>query len=219
MKSETLKNITYGMYAIGVKDGEKTSASIINSVTQMQSSSDSYITIIVNKNSYTASCIKKSGMFTVSVLSEDTPASVVGVLGLISGKKTEKLKNIRHKKLIEGVPVIKENTCCWFLCSVKKLVDFENQTIVLGKIEAGSDVSVGVPMTYEYYVKKLNGTVPKESPNYFKPKRTFDKSSGETFACSVCGYLYNDPDFTFEELGANWTCPVCKMPKAAFIRR
>lgn len=30
----------------------------------------------------------------------------------------DKLKNIRHKVLIEGVPVVKENTCCWFLCKV-----------------------------------------------------------------------------------------------------
>lgn len=51
------------------------------------------------------------------------------------------------------------------------------------------------------------------------PESTFDKSSGESFVCSVCGYVYSDPNFSFEELPDNWVCPVCKMPKKAFVRR
>lgn len=57
------------------------------------------------------------------------------------------------------------------------------------------------------------------SPTYIPPEKTFDKSSGESFVCSVCGYVYSDPNFSFEELRDNWTCPVCKMPKKAFVRR
>ena len=30
---------------------------------------------------------------------------------------------------------------------------------------------------------------------------------------------YRDPNFGFEELPADWTCPVCKMPKKAFVRK
>ncbi|HIY28682.1 MAG TPA: rubredoxin, partial [Firmicutes bacterium] len=32
-------------------------------------------------------------------------------------------------------------------------------------------------------------------------------------------YLYNDPDTSFEELPAEWVCPICGMPKSAFVRK
>ena len=35
----------------------------------------------------------------------------------------------------------------------------------------------------------------------------------------VRGYLYNDPDTSFEELPAEWVCPICGMPKSAFVRK
>ncbi len=219
MKAEILKNISYGMYAVGVKDNDKASACIINSVTQISMGDKIHVAISIGHNTHSAKCIKSSNCFSVSVLSQETPASVIGVLGLVSGKNVDKLKNVRHKILVEGVPVIKENTCCWFLCEVKKYVHFENHAIIIGEIVAGSDISVGVPMTYEYYQTELNGTSPKDAPIYFPRLSTFDKSSGESFVCSVCGYTYNDPDFSFEELGEAWKCPVCKMPKAAFVRK
>ncbi|MEG1426871.1 MAG: rubredoxin, partial [Oscillospiraceae bacterium] len=130
-----------------------------------------------------------------------------------------KLKNVRHKVLIEGIPVIKENTCCWFLCKVIKSMEVDKQWIFVAEVQAGSDVSVGVPMTYAYYTTVLKGTATLDSPAYFPPDMTFDKSSGESFTCSVCGYTYSDPNFSFEELEEDWKCPVCKMPKKAFIRR
>ena len=46
-----------------------------------------------------------------------------------------------------------------------------------------------------------------------------DGSKTVTTSCSVCGYVYSDPNFSFEELPDNWVCPVCKMPKKAFVRR
>ena len=58
--------------------------------------------------------MKKNGLFTVSVLSEDTPGTVIGALGFNSGRDTDKLLNIRHKVLAEGVPVIKKTRAAGF---------------------------------------------------------------------------------------------------------
>ncbi len=125
----------------------------------------------------------------------------------------------KWNRFIEGVPVIKENTCCWFLCKVQEKLDLPGQVVFVAEIIAGSDEAVGTPMTYKYYVEQLGGASPKYSPTYLPPARTFDKSSGESFVCSVCGYVYRDPNFGFEELPADWTCPVCRMPKKAFVRK
>ena len=79
--------------------------------------------------------------------------------------------------------------------------------------------AIGTPMTYDFYRSEMHGLSPVGSPTYVPPESTFDKSSGESFVCSVCGYVYSDPNFSFEELPDNWVCPVCKMPKKAFVRR
>lgn len=222
MKPLVLQNLTYGMYAIGVKDGKRPNACIVNTVMQVTGatpSSPPLVAVSMNKSNYSCECIEKSGEFTISVLSEDTPATVIGALGFVSGRKGNKLENVRHKVLNEGVPVIKENTCCWFLCKVKHTLKTETQVLFVAEITAGSDEAVGTPMSYRYYQEKLGGTAPKHSPVYLPPELTYDRNSGESFVCSVCGYVYSDPNFSFEELPADWACPICKMPKKAFVRK
>lgn len=222
MKPLVLRNLSYGMYAIGVKNGTKTNACIVNSVMQISKATPSkapLLAISMNDSCYSSECIEAEGIFTVSVLSEDTPATVIGALGLVSGKNTNKLENVRHKVLAEGVPVIKENTCCWFLCKVKETVKIAGQKIFAAEVIAGSDEAVGKPMTYEYYTDVLRGAVPLKAPTYLPTELAPDRISGESFVCSVCGYVYSDPNFGFEELPADWTCPICKMPKKAFVRK
>ena len=222
MKPLVLGNLSYGMYAIGVKDGTRPNACIVNTVMQISKATPAdapLVALAMSKQNYSCQCIEKEGIFSISVLSEDTPATVIGALGFVSGRNADKLENVRHKVLVEGVPVIKENTCCWFLCRVKDRMETQGRVVFTAEIIAGSDVAVGTPMTYRYYVEQLGGASPKHSPTYRPPERTFDKSSGESFVCSVCGYVYSDPNFGFEELPADWTCPICKMPKKAFVRK
>ena len=222
MKPLVLGNLSYGMYAIGVKDGSRPNACIANTVMQISKATPSdaaLVAVALSKENYSCQCVEQEGIFSISVLSQDTPATVIGALGFVSGRGVDKLGNIRHKVLIEGVPVIKENTCCWFLCKVQEKLDLPGQVVFVAEIIAGSDEAVGTPMTYKYYVEQLGGASPKYSPTYLPPARTFDKSSGESFVCSVCGYVYRDPIFGFEEPLADWPCPVCKMPKKAFVRK
>lgn len=222
MKPLVLRNLSYGMYAIGVKDGDKVNACIVNSVMQLTKATPAsapLLTLGISADNYTCECIEKSGIFTVSVLSTETPATVIGALGLVSGRNSNKLENIRHKVLAEGVPVVKENTCCWFLCRVRDSVKIDSRKIFVAEVIAGSDEAVGTPMTYEYYTDVLKGAVPLKAPTYLPTQLSRDKMSGESFVCAVCGYVYNDPNFGFEELPENWTCPSCKMPKKAFVRK
>lgn len=219
MNPAVLSNLSYGMYVIGTKQDGRPNACVATSVVQVSSGSPEKVLVTLTKDTHSCAAIRENGIFTISVLSTDTPASVIGALGLVSGKNADKLKNIRHKVLIEGVPVVKENTCCWFLCRVKDSMETKGQKVFVAEVIAGSDEAVGKPMTYQYYVKHLGGASPKHSPTYLPPAHTFDKSSGESFVCSVCGYVYSDPNFGFEELPPDWTCPICKMPKKAFVRK
>ena len=154
MKNETLFKLSYGMYAIGVRNEERVSACIVNTVFQVTNTPNT-LAVSMNHDNYSHECIKKTGLFTVSVLSEDTPGTVIGALGFTSGRDTDKLVNIRHRVLEEGLPVIKENCCCWFLCRVINCAETPTHTVFIGEVIAGSDVAKGEPMTYDYYHKVI----------------------------------------------------------------
>lgn len=218
MDYKILRNLSYGMYAIGVKGAAGPSACIVNTVVQITNTVPAVVAVSMNHHNYSHECIAKHGIFTVSVLSEDTSGTVIGALGFNSGRDINKLANIRHRVLLEGVPVIKENTCCWFLCKVVGSIETETHTLFLGEIIAGSEKSVGKPMTYSYYHEVIKGSSPKNAPTY-QPQETSFGSDGEAFVCTICGYVYNEPDVTFEELPTNWVCPICSAPKTAFIRK
>ncbi|MCH3972117.1 MAG: flavin reductase [Oscillospiraceae bacterium] len=218
MKNESLFSLTYGMYAIGVTDGRYPSACIANTVTQA-SNHPNLLTVSLNRNNYSCECIRRNGLFTVSVLSEDTSGAVIGALGFTSGRSGEKLANIRYKMLREGVPVIKENSCCWFLCKVVDSMETPTHTVFLAEILAGSDKVVGTPMTYSYYHRVIKGNAPKNAPTYQEPTPDRSGNDGESLVCTVCSYVYNDPITPFEELPESWVCPVCGAPKSAFVRK
>ena len=227
MKPLVLENLSYGLYAIGVQDGTRTNACIVSSLMQITKATPSaapLVALSLHQDSFSCQCVEATGIFSISVLSRETPAAVIGALGYLSGRGTDKLENIRHKVLMEGVPVIKENTCCWFLCQVKAKLPAGGQVLFIAEsdITGGREVAGKFepykPMTYQYYVEKLRGVSPMKAPTYL-PQQSGERITGERFVCSVCGYEYKDPNFGFEELPADWTCPICKMPKKAFVRK
>ena len=218
MKSEILSSLSYGMYAIGVKNGDRASACIVNTVFQV-SGSPNLVAFSLNHNNFSNECIKQNGLFTVSVLSEDTSGAVIGALGFNSGRDTDKLKNVRHRVLAEGVPVIKENICCWFLCKVVDSIETETHTVFIGEVTAGSETLRGKPMTYEFYHRVIKGRAPKNAPTYREEESAADQSGVESWVCTVCGYIYNDAYVPCEELPDDWVCPICGAPKSAFHRQ
>ena len=64
-------------------------------------------------------------------------------------------------------------------------------------------------MTYDYYHKVIKGSAPRNAPTYRSAPAVDGGSDGEEWVCTVCGYVYNDPDVPFEELPAAWVCPIC----------
>ena len=173
----------------------------------------------MNHDNYSHECIQKTGLFTVSVFSEDTSGAVIGALGFASGRNTDKLANVRHRVLEEGLPIIKENICCWYLCKVITSAETPTHTLFVGEIIAGSDKAVGIPMTYDYYHKVIKGSAPKNAPTYQASVQEDEDLGGDVWICTGCGYEYKEADVPFEELPDDWVCPICGMPKSAFKRK
>ena len=67
MDNSIMFKLTYGLFVLTAKDGEKANGCIINTAMQ-QTSTPNVISITVNKQNYTEQMVKKSGKFNVSFL-------------------------------------------------------------------------------------------------------------------------------------------------------
>ena len=72
IEQTAMYKITYGLFVLSVKDGEKDNACIVNTVA-MITDSPKRVTVYVNKANYTEEILRKTGEFTVSVLTEKAP--------------------------------------------------------------------------------------------------------------------------------------------------
>ena len=69
MEKNIMFKISYGLYVLTARDGEKYNGCIINTLQQV-TDNPKKVSIAVNKNNYTHDMILKTGEFNASVLSE-----------------------------------------------------------------------------------------------------------------------------------------------------
>ncbi len=212
MNTKVFRNLSYGVYVISSLDGDRHTGCVANSVMQITSSPAS-VAVSINHNNYTNSCIKKSGKFAISILSEETDPGIIGRFGFQSGKDVNKFDSVKYA-VKEGIAVL-DDSCGYIVCKVTDMMETSTHTVFLGKAVDG-DVNGNAPaMTYAYYHNVIKGKSPKNAPTYLPEE---DASSGQNWVCSVCGYVY-DGNIPFEQLPDTYVCPVCRQPKEKFMKK
>lgn len=226
MDLKTFYKISYGLYVVSSKKGEKFNAQIANTVFQVTAEPPA-VAVSINKQNLTYEYIQESKVFTVSILSKETPLNFIGHFGFKSGREIDKFKEVNYKVGVSGVPIILENTIGYLEVKVSSSLDAGTHTVFVGEVIAAEIIKEGEPMTYEYYHKIKGGKSPKTAPTYLKEEVIQKEvSKMQKYRCTVCGYVYDpekgDPDSgikpgtPFEELPDDWTCPVCGADKSAF---
>jgi flavin reductase (DIM6/NTAB) family NADH-FMN oxidoreductase RutF/rubredoxin len=224
MNLKALFKISYGVYVVCSKDGNKINGQIANTVIQV-SSEPPIIAVAINHNNLTHEYIKQSGVFTASILAQDTPLAFIGQFGFKSGRDINKFEGVNYKVGETGAPVVLDNTLAYLEARVKAQLDVGTHTIFIGEVVAAEVIKEGEPMTYAYYHEVKRGSTPKTAPSYVDVKKEV-KPVMAKYQCSVCGYIYDpelgDPDgkippgTPFEKLPDSWTCPVCGAAKSEF---
>lgn len=228
MNSKTLHKISYGIYVICSKNGEKMNGQIANALFQV-TAEPATIAVSINKQNLTHEYIEKSNFFTVSILSENTPMGFIGNFGFKSGRDIDKFKDVEYKLGKDKVPLLLDNALACIEAKVINKIDVGTHTIFIGRVEDADILSEDKPMTYEYYHKVKGGISPKTAPTY---SSTVDKETKkeeekmDKYVCKVCGYVYDpekgDPDngvepgTKFEDIPDDWVCPVCGVGKEDF---
>lgn len=197
MNTEVLRNLSYGLYIVSSLDGDRVTGCTANSVMQINVSPNTIIASI-NHNNFTNKCIKETGRFAVSILSEQSNPAIIGNFGFQSGKNVNKFENVEYE-IKEGLAVITDS-CGYMVCKVINTMETETHTVFLGEIIDCDTLSKNNPMTYAYYHKEVKGN--KQSEN----KQNVNKeASTNKYVCSICGYVYEG-----EDLPQDYVCPICK---------
>lgn len=217
MNKQAFRNLSYGVYVISTLDGDRHTGCIANSAMQITSSPAS-IAVSINHDNYTNSCIKKSGKFALSILSEKSAPEIIGKFGFQSGRDTDKFSDVKYQ-VKEGIAVL-DDACGYIVCRVTGTLETSTHTIFLGEATDAEPIDSTAPMTYAYYHNVIKGKSPKNAPTYLPEEdnassESVSASPDKKWVCSICGYVY-DGEIPFEQLPDSYVCPICKQPKEKF---
>lgn len=202
MDKKAMYKLSYGLFVLTAKEGEKDNGCIINTAIQA-ASAPNQISICVNKDNLTHDMVLKTGEFTVSVISQKADFQLFKHFGMQSGRDTDKFAGFdKCKRGANGLYYITEGTNAYISVKVTKTEDLGSHTMFIGEITDMEVLSPDASATYEYYQNEIKP----------KPQAVGTTEKGETiWRCTICGYEY-----VGEELPENFVCPLCKHPASDF---
>jgi len=185
--------LSYGLFVLTAKDGEKDNGCIINTAMQL-TSSPIRISIAVNKANYTHDMVLKTKMFNVSVLTENAPFDVFKQFGFQSGKDADKFAGYEHYgRTANGIRYVPEYTNCVISAKVTETFDCGTHTLFIADVTQSFVLSGAPSVTYQYYFDNI------------KPKAQAPKEQKNGFVCKICAYVYDG-----EFMPKDYICPICK---------
>lgn len=183
--------LSYGLFVLSANDG-RDNGCIINTVTQI-TDTPKRISIAVNKANHTHDQILKTGLFNVSVLTNDAPFALFERFGFQSGRDADKFAGLNGVERSEnGLTYLTEATNAFISAKVVQTLDYDTHTVFIADVTEAKVLSNAPSLTYAYYF------------DHVKPKPAA-LSEQKGWVCKVCGYVYEG-----EELPEDYICPLCK---------
>lgn len=167
MSLKAIQKLSYGMYIVSSAFEGKKNGQIANTVFQVTSEPEQ-ICVCLNKLNLTHEIVKKSGLFSVSVLNLETPMIFIGKFGFKSGRDIDKFSDTKHIMGNNGIPVVTENSSASLQAKVVSTQDAGTHTLFIGEVVNSQILSDEEAMTYDFYHKVKGGKSPKTAPTYNK---------------------------------------------------
>ena len=190
MDKKAIYKLTYGLFLLSAREGDRDNACIVNTVQQAASDPIRISVAVINAN-YTREMISRTGVFNVSVLDKDTPFSAFEHFGFQSGRDVDKLGDYWFKRTENGLAYFPQFANAVLSAKVVDSIDLGSHTLFIAELTDAIKLSDVESLTYERY------------QNEIKPKKPAAASKG--WRCTVCGYIYEG-----DELPADFVCPICK---------
>ncbi len=199
MFQKALDKLSYGMFVLTTTHGGKDNGCLINTACQV-ALTPSCISVSVSKSNLTQKMLLESGIFTVSVLSEDASFDLYKHFGFQSGDKVDKFDGFYDvKRTQNGTLAITKGTNAYISGKVRQTVDLGSHTLFVADVVDVEILNEGKSATYQYYYDNI------------KPKPAQNINKQTVWVCKICGYVYEgDP------IPDDYICPLCKHPASDF---
>ena len=193
--------LSYGLFVLTARENGKDNGCIINTASQL-TSSPNRITIAVNKQNYTHDMILRTGVFNVSVLTEEADFAIFKQFGFASGRDTDKFAGVSYDCRTEnGLRYVPEAANAVISAQVVSAADYGTHTLFVADVTEARVLSGAPSVTYQYYF------------DHIKPKPAAAAAKKTGWVCKICGYVYEG-----EELPPDFICPLCKHGAEDFER-
>ena len=194
VENNALFSLSYGLFVLTARDGNKDNGCIINTVTQV-TDTPKRITIAVNKQNLTHDMILKTGLFNVSVLSTRAPMEVFRHFGFQSGRTVDKFQDVDLQRAENGVCYVPWFSNAYVSGKVIQTIDAGTHTIFLADVTQAVSLNREPSCTYAYYFENIKP----------KPQPQLEDAPKKGYVCKICGYVYEG-----DELPPDFICPLCK---------
>lgn len=184
--------LSYGLFVLTAKGGDKDNGCIINTVMQVTDVTKR-IAIAVNKANYTHDMIKKTGVFNVSVLTTEVPFKVFQQFGFQSGRDTDKFAGCTEvARTANGLRYVPKYANAVISGKVIEEHEYDTHTLFVAEVTEAAVLSNVPSVTYQYYFDHIKP----------QPQPTTEKTG---YVCKICGYVYEG-----DTLPDDFVCPLCK---------
>lgn len=211
MDMKVMNQLSYGLFVLTAKEGDKDNGCIINTAMQV-TATPNRVSVTVNKGNYTHDMIARTKSCNISIISEDASFDMFRHFGFQSGRDVNKFsaesgewmkENInRCKRSANGIMYIAEGVNAYISLEVESQVDLDTHTMFICKVTDGEILNDTPSATYSYYHSNIKTQVEKVGTT----------PEGKTvWKCKICGYVYEG-----EELPEDFICPWCKHPASDF---
>lgn len=242
MNYEAFFKLSYGLYILTSKDGDKLNGHISNTAFQV-SSDPPKMAVATHKDNLTTDFIKKSKVFAVSAIQQDVTLDFIGPWGFKSGRDINKFDKVNYKIGKTGAPIVLDKIIAWYECEVVETHDIGSHILFIGKVvDLDTTGNTQPPLTYDHYRYQIKGISPENSPTHIPGEEkeenadplvieeTKEAGAGKgmrKYRCTVCGHVYDPiegdppagiaPGTAFEDIPDDWTCPICGVTKEDFV--
>ena len=196
MDNTAFFKLSYGLFVVTANENGKDNGCITNTVVQ-QTTTPNRISVTINKNNYTHDMIMRTGLFNVSVLSQEAKFDTFKHWGFQSGKTVDKTVGITFYRLENGVIYIVDGVNAVICAKVEQTIDLGTHTLFIAEVTDAFPTDKVPSATYDYYHSNI-----KPAPQ---------KVSKKGWICTVCGFIYEG-----DVLPQDFICPVCKHPASDF---
>ena len=193
MDNKALYKLSYGVFMLSTKAGDKVNGCITNTCMQVANSPTRVAISVLNTN-YTCDLIKESGVFALSILDETVTFETIKYFGFQSGRDVDKMSELILPTDINGIPYMGWQTCAVISCRVVSQTDLGSHMLFVAEVEDAQVINEHGPLTYADYQNRVKP----------KPEKKVEDRKIIGWRCKICKYVYEG-----SELPVDYACPLC----------